>query len=644
MIMLLSNTIQRVSRLLCLAGVTCLFASTAIGQTAKPSSGAKSGAVSAPSEIPAPAVPAPIPEDQIGAGLAHRVERLKKAFLSGDEFAIQGAMQEVDQYRRAFGTMDLLPLLEGMSLWARHLGNTGQTDLGLKVVRTLEPWAPRHPTLLGTRVILLRQQGIQGYVWSLSDVLVLNRLRWDHKIHRWLYMVQHFAWLRFMATVLLWGWALTLALRYRRVFRHLWEDPLREKGVSPNLVAVAGALLLSMPVLLGLDPSLVAFFWLWLLVPFLGKTEFRLSLALVFLQLVHPALALMEPKAGQEVRPSLVDLQLQPQHKPFEALGARYLGNADQAFLKGWQQMQAQQWPEAEATFRELGDHPDRAAVLNNLGVAQYQQGQVDAAAANFDEAFRMAPQQPEILVNQSVIAFGRLDPVLGVGKQEEARLQNPVVFDRLMQASKAGKVARAFPVPLPDTPARAAALATILDAKEEGHLLKLPPLAGLILSTLLPLMAAALIFLRLNRSVRQAHPAQCIRCGDPFHTTDSPDPNVCSKCHHLFILKDGLHGESRLKKLDEVAEFQASQRWIHRALILLLPGMDQTFVGKTRQGFQEFVFLTFALGLVLATGRSVRYPGEILMDPTSTWLPIGLVLLGVLFLRSWLKLTPSRS
>ncbi len=48
--------------------------------------------------------------------------------------------------------------------------------------------------------------------------------------------------------------------------------------------------------------------------------------------------------------------------------------------------------------------------------------------------------------------------------------------------------------------------------------------------------------------------------------------------------------------------------------------------------------------GLVFATGRTVRYPGEILPDPASTWLPVGIILLVLLLLRSWLKLLPRRS
>jgi hypothetical protein len=57
-----------------------------------------------------------------------------------------------------------------------------------------------------------------------------------------------------------------------------------------------------------------------------------------------------------------------------------------------------------------------------------------------------------------------------------------------------------------------------------------------------------------------------------------------------------------------------------------------------------EFLPFSLAVGMVLATGRSVRYPGEILPDPTSTWLALGALLVGLFYLRSWLKLLLRRA
>ena len=160
----------------------------------------------------------------------------------------------------------------------------------------------------------------------------------------------------------------------------------------------------------------------------------------------------------------------------------------------------------------------------------------------------------------------------------------------------------------------------------------------------LLPILGLIAFLARVRASVRMAHPTQCVRCGDPFHTTDSPDTEVCQKCHHLFVLRDGLHAENRRKKLDEVADHQQTTRWIHKSLIVLLPGCDLAFLGETREALVEFLPFCLAVGMSLATGRSVRYPGEILADPTSTWLAVGAAFVALYYVRSWLKLVLRRA
>ena len=576
--------------------------------------------------------------------LSHRAERLKTALRSGDAAAVENAAQEVELLRRNYGTLDVSPLVDAIAIWARQAGAQGNPELGLKAVSVLEQhnWSPRNATLLGTRIMLLRQQGLRGYVYSLPYVAELTQLRLEHGNHRWLWIVQHAAWIRMMATILLWGWALALALRYRRVLRYLWEEPLAKRGLGPLPLALIGAFLVTFPVIMGFDPSVAALFWLWLLAPYFHTQEVKATYLVIALQFVHPALAMLEPKAQQVPEPSIVALQLQPQIKGLDEAISRALPLSDQAFLQGWEQLKAQDWSGAEATFSALvHKHPNQAEVLNNLGAARFQQGKQVEAEKDFEDAFALSPNSPQILLNQSVIAFKKLDSPAGLAKQDEARRIAPDLYDGLKNASQSGTDQRAFALPLPDSTQRTEALRA---RTGPGTQTVQPPQSPiLVFGFVLPLVTLIGFMIRLARSIKQAHPTQCVRCGEPFHTTDSPDAEVCSRCHHLFVVKDGLHGESRKRKVEEVAEHQGAQRWIHRVLVVLAPGADLCFLGRTRQGFVEFLFLCFALGVVFATGRSVRYPGEILADPASTWLPLGLILLAVLFLRSWLKLLPRR-
>ena len=576
--------------------------------------------------------------------LSHRAEQLKAAFKSGDPNALQAAVQEVDLLRRTYSSLDVLPLVEAMAIYAREQGDAGHPELGLKVVWTLARWAPKYPTLLGTQVILMRQQGFSGSLSSMAEVLELTRLRLAHPVHRWLWLVQHTAWLRLMATLLLWGWALTMALRYRRVFRNLWEEPLARRGLNTHVLALLGAFLVTLPVLVGLDPSFVAMIWLILLAPFLLPAEISATLLVMALQLVHPALALLEPMAAQQLQPSLVTLQVRPQPLYEDAHLFAGLSAGDRAFLGGWRLLQFQEWAQAQTVFAALAKtHPDRVECLNNLGVARFQLGDALGAQACFDQAFLLAPNREELLLNQSVVAFRQMDTPLGSSKQEEARALDSEAFTYLLTAQQVGNGQRTLPMPLPDTPERILGLAAVTDGGQAPVRAAGVKSNAILFNLILPILALGLFVIRLRKSINEAHPSQCTRCGDAFHTTDSPDVFVCAKCHHLFVLKDGLHGESRKKKVDGVASYQASQQRLHKLMTLVLPGVDRCFLGDTLAGFTEFAFLCLALGIVLATGPRVRYSGEILADPASVWLPLGLLLLALLYARSWFKLLPRR-
>lgn len=590
----------------------------------------------APPAAPAQAVSELVPAQ----ALAHRAKELQQALLSGRPEAVETAVGQVESMRLRYAILDLMPLVEATTLWAREQGYEGRPDLGLKALSVAERWAPGHPSILGTRITLLREQGPAGWFLSLPDLLRLTRLRLEHPANRWLWLIQHAAALRLLVTLLIWGWALAMALRYRNVLRNLWEEKLRERQVSPIVCALLGAIVLALPVLCGLDPTYLAFWWLWLLAPFLHTGEIKTSVAVILLQLIHPLIGFMEPLAQVPPAPSVVLLQVQPQARPIAPQTLKGLTEADRQYLQGWRQLQQGDWTGAEATFEALqATHPDKGEVLNNLGVARFQRGERAKAEQDFLQAGVLAPGRVEILMNQSVIHFTKLETELGTQKQDEARAADPALFAKLVAISGDQKEPRTFAMPLPDAPERVKAL------QQEAPDAAPSPLSrpAFLATIIVPLLTLLALVFRARPNMRNAHASQCVRCGEPFHATDSGKPDVCTKCHHLFTLKDGLHQESRKRKIDEVAAHQALTRRIHKALVVLLPGCDLAFLGDSQEGFTEWFLICLAAGMVFATGRTVRYPGEVMPDPVSTWLPIGMVFLGLLYLRSWVKLLPRR-
>src|SRR5690242_1142362 len=193
-------------------------------------------ALSLAAQNPAVAAPPPSPEPPAVA-LAHRVEHLKDALEKGQPDQVDAALAEVETLRRNYTSLDVMPLVDAMALWARQQGAFGHPKLGLAALDKVERWAPQDPAILSSRIVLTRELGIEGWLWSIPDLLRLTAKRLEHSAHRWLWLVQHLGGLRLMATLLLWGWALTLAFRHRNVLRDLWEERLRAKGLSAAVLA-----------------------------------------------------------------------------------------------------------------------------------------------------------------------------------------------------------------------------------------------------------------------------------------------------------------------------------------------------------------------------------------------------------------------
>ena len=407
--------------------------------------------LAAPPLQTAPAQPAAAMDPALApaVALSHRAADLQAALLSGNPQALQRARHEVEVLRRTYNTLDVTPLVEAMAVWARAQGLEGHPEVGLAALQAVEGWVPELPAVLSARITLMREQGVQGWFWSIPDLLHLTWVRLEHPEFRWLWLVQHLGMLRLMATLLLWGWSLALLLRYRNVLRALWEAPLEQRGVPPLSAAILGAGILSLPVLVGLDPMVAAVFWLFLLAPFLTRVEVKATVFILLLQLVHPALGVMEPWSDREPPPSLLALQMQPQVQPMPPGALRFLPAGDRAFLAGWAQLQQKDWAGAASTFQGLVGHlPEQAEVLNNLGVAHFELGDVPQAEELGTRgcAGREDSHQPGqtwgLRAHEPGLGRRRgkgADEAVPVGEQREIARAVDWPWDRLSRAGKPG-------------------------------------------------------------------------------------------------------------------------------------------------------------------------------------------------------------
>ena len=86
----------------------------------------------------------------------------------------------------------------------------------------------------------------------------------------------------------------------------------------------------------------------------------------------------------------------------------------------------------------------------------------------------------------------------------------------------------------------------------------------------------------------RRAFTLQCARCGLPFCRRchlGTVIADLCTQCYHLFVVRDGVSGPARNRKLLEVQVHETRRDRMVRILSRTLPGAGQIYGGQPARG-----------------------------------------------------------
>ena len=130
-----------------------------------------------------------------------------------------------------------------------------------------------------------------------------------------------------------------------------------------------------------------------------------------------------------------------------------------------------------------------------------------------------------------------------------------------------------------------------------------------------------------------KAFTLHCGRCGTAFCRychLGQVSGGLCSQCYHLFVVRDGVSGPARNRKMAEVQRADGRRERVFRVLSVLSPGAGQVYGGWTLRGAALLAAWYGVLALVVA--RWVVPFTEVPSRLSPPWLAVaaGLVLLGV--------------
>jgi hypothetical protein len=129
-----------------------------------------------------------------------------------------------------------------------------------------------------------------------------------------------------------------------------------------------------------------------------------------------------------------------------------------------------------------------------------------------------------------------------------------------------------------------------------------------------------------------KAFTMRCLKCGTPFCRLchlGVVTGGLCTQCHHLFVVRDGVSGPARNQKLLEVQKEDARRERVFRILSLLIPGAGHLYANTALIGLPLVFFWSAILSVALLTHRLL--PLTEVAD--SLGAPWGLVLGGLLLL-----------
>lgn len=400
------------------------------------------------------------------------------------------------------------------------------------------------------------------------------------------------------------GFSLGLLLRYAAVFSHDVAEGL--PAPLKSLALFMAVLFLTLPLAGLLGWGYLPFWWAALFYIFQSRAEKVVSIALLV------ALALSSALIPQISFQRSVDAATTGRHLYGLANGGTSAEGEALVRARLASEPEDPDWALLSASLsRRAGRFADAAAALSsragsdprfahNAAALELNSGNLQTALPGLtqaSEASLKGRDKATALYNLSLVQAN----TLAFEPSKESRKKGDAVdaallarFDRLFAFDRDGSRLQAPPDVVPD-PAKVLGTSLPVRAFKPSHAASRLTIMAVVLLLLIPVIVRF-------RGV-QSFSKQCPKCGTTFCwlcQTRSTSQEVCSQCHHLFVVKRGIPPAARNAKNAEIARFATRKALLHRLASLAAPGSGHISVGHFAFGFPVLMVWAVALGAVL--------------------------------------------
>jgi tetratricopeptide (TPR) repeat protein len=418
------------------------------------------------------------------------------------------------------------------------------------------------------------------------------------------------------------SWAIGVALLLRRggLLRHdieEWLGPARARALGAA-VFLAAVLL---PAIAFQGWAWLPLWWLAVLFVYMGRAERVLVVALAAGTLtIGPALSSLQFRLRTAENPlywaALSAVEGAPDAIEVARLAEVAREDAqdrDLSYLLGTALKRAGRYDEAAEVYRRvLAADPSDPVARNNLANLEFVRGAYDGALARY-KAAAQAGGTPAVAAtswyNLSLAHLQKFDyQAYNEARSSAERLASGLVagYDRWKYDTGDYAV---VDLGLSRDQVWAKFAGTSSGVAVRNVFAGAPPLpqAGTLVAALWNRFAAALPVLALaafavaRRRGEKAFTMHCGRCGTPFCRSchlGQMTGGLCSQCYHIFVVRDGVSGPARNRKMGEVQQAEARRSRVFRVLSVIAPGAGHVYAGSTLLGVALLVVWWSTLSL----------------------------------------------
>jgi Tfp pilus assembly protein PilF len=443
--------------------------------------------------------------------------------------------------------------------------------------------------------------------------------------------------------------ALAMLLRHATLLRHDFEEAL---GTGKRAIAFG----LAVAVLLLPAMTFQGWGWLplwWLAVLFIymspiekGASVVALLATLAVGPVVGDVVARLLAQQNPLFRASMLSVEGEPDSRAMwqlEDAARTHPDDRDFQYLVATQYKKAGRYTDAGNVYREiLRASPADSMALNNLANVEFAGGEYPAAIARYKQGIDSVPS-PDVAAtfyyNLSLAHLQRFEyqPAQEARSQAD-RLSSALVktYDERWKYDKGDYAVVDLNLSPRQVWAKFAGLREGVGLKNVAANPDAEPPSGksdfVNRFSAFPLVFV-LTFVGLGRwRGSKAFTMRCLKCGTPFCRLchlGVVTGGLCTQCHHLFVVRDGVSGPARNQKLLEVQKEDSRRDRVFRILSLLVPGAGHLYANQALIGLPLVFLWSAVLSVALLTRRLL----PLTESAGSLRPPWGLVLGGLLLL-----------